>query len=183
MTPSPNDAIHSFVRTFGCIVLTALMTAQTYPGSYPQAEIFNSMVRAKIYLPDAEKGFYRGRRFDWAGVIGSLEFKGHEYFGPFFEKFDPAVADVEIGNPVVAGIASAAIGPVEEFIGADESALGYVEAKPGETFCKIGVGALRKIDNKSYSSYVNYPIVDGGKRTLKSGPDWLEFTQEVDCGA
>jgi hypothetical protein len=24
----------------------------------------------------------------------SLEYKGHGYFGPFFEKFDPAVSDV-----------------------------------------------------------------------------------------
>jgi len=100
-----------------------------------------------------------------------------------FEKFDQSVADVEIGNPVVAGIASAASGPVEEFIGADESALGYAEAKAGETFCKIGVGALRKIDNAPYSSYVNYPIVNGGKRSGKSGPDWIEFTQQVDCGS
>lgn len=160
-----------------------LVAAQTYPGPYPQKEISNGALRAKIYLPDGEKGFYRGMRFDWAGVIESLEYKGHGYYGLFFEKFDPAVSDVEIGNPVVAGIASAASGPVEEFIGADESAVGYAEAKPGETFCKIGVGALRKIDNAPYSSYINYPIVNGGKRSVKSGPDWIEFTQQVDCGS
>jgi len=165
------------------ITAVAFMTAQTYPGPYPQTEISNGMLRAKIYLPDAEKGFYRGMRFDWAGVIGSLEYKGHNYFGPFFEKFDPAVSDVEIGNPVVAGIASAASGPVEEFIGADESALGYTAAKPGELFCKIGIGGLRKIDNAPYSSYVNYALVNGGKRSVKSGPGWIEFTQQVDCGS
>jgi hypothetical protein len=167
----------------GCFLAGTFMTAQTYPGAYPQTEISNGVLRAKVYLPDAEKGFYRGMRFDWAGVMASLEYKGHGYFGPFFEKFDPAVSDVEIGNPVVAGIASAASGPVEEFIGADESALGYAEAKAGETFCKIGVGALRKIDNAPYSSYVNYPIVNGGKRSVKSGPDWIEFTQHLDCGS
>jgi hypothetical protein len=165
------------------LVSTTLMTAQSYPGQYPQTEISNGPLRAKIYLPDAEKGFYRGTRFDWAGVIASLEYKGHGYFGPFFEKFDPAVADVEIGNPVVAGINSAASGPVEEFIGEDESVLGYSDAKPGETFCKIGVGALRKIDQSPYSSYVHYPIVDGGKRSVKTGPGWIEFTQQVDCGS
>src|SRR4051812_8547728 len=165
------------------LVSTTLMTAQTYPGTYPQKEISNGLLRAKIYLPDAEKGFYRGTRFDWAGVIASLDYKAHGYFGPFFEKFDPAVADVEIGNPVVAGINSAASGPVEEFIGADESALGYAEARPGETFCKIGVGALRKLDQSPYSSYVNYPIVNGGKRLVKTGSEWIEFTQHVDCGS
>jgi hypothetical protein len=167
----------------GCLFAVTLMTAQTYPGAYPQKEISNGMLRAKVYLPDGEKGFYRGMRFDWAGVMASLEYKGHGYFSPFFEKFDPAVSDVEIGNPIVAGIASAASGPVEEFIGPDESALGYAEAKAGETFCKIGVGALRKIDNAPYSSYVNYPIVNGGKRSAESGKDWIEFTQQVDCGS
>ena len=167
----------------GCLFAVSLMTAQTYPAAYPQTEISNGMLRANVYLPDREKGFYRGMRFDWAGVMASLEYKGHGYFGPFFEKFDLAVSDVEIGNPVVAGIASAASGPVEEFIGADESALGYAEAKPGETFCKIGVGALRRIDNAPYSSYVNYAIVNGGKRSVKSGPDSVEFTQQLDCAS
>ena len=159
------------------------MAAQTYPGAYREAEISSAALRAKIALPDTERGFYRGTRFDWAGVITSLEHKGHTYFGPFFEKFDAAVADVVIGDPVVAGMASAASGPVEEFITADESALGYSSAKPGEVFCKIGIGSLRKIDNAPYSSYVNYPIVDAGKRSLKSGADWIEFTQLVDCGS
>lgn len=166
-----------------CFFAGTLIAAQTYPGHYPQTEISNGALRAKVYLPDGEKGFYRGMRFDWAGVMASLEYEGHGYFGPFFEKFDQSVADVEIGDPVVAGIASSASGPVEEFIGADESALGYADVKAGETFCKIGVGALRKIDNAPYSSYVNYPIVNGGRRSVESGPDWIEFTQQVDCGS
>ena len=166
-----------------CFLAHSLMSAQTYPGAYPQTEISNGVLRAKIYLPDAERGFYRGMRFDWAGVIASLEYRGHTYFEPFFEKFDPAVADVKIGTPVIAGIASAASGPVEEFIGANGNALGYTNARPGETFCKIGVGALRKVDNAPYSSYVNYPIVNGGKRSVKNGPDWIEFTQQVECGS
>jgi hypothetical protein len=165
-------------------VLPVLSMAQTYmPNEYPTSKISNGVLEAKIYLPDAERGFYRGTRFDWAGVIGSLEYKEHSYFGPFFEKFDPAVEDVEIGNPVKAGINSAASGPVEEFIGSDGAALGYAEAKPGETFCKIGVGSLRKIDNAAYSSYTHYPIVDGGKRSVNSGADWIEFTQELACGS
>lgn len=167
-----------------CSLFTGLAWAQTYPGSYPQPEISNGTLRAKIYLPDAQHGFYRGMRFDWAGVIGALEYNGHNYFGPFFEKFDPSVSDVVIGNPVEAGIASAASGPVEEFISRpDGTVLGYDEAKPGDPFCKIGVGSLRKIDQAPYSSYTNYPILDGGKRTVKSGPDWIEFSQEVTCGA
>ena len=156
------------------LIAATPVVAQTYAGpSYPQREISNGSLRANVYLPDAEKGFYRGMRFDWAGVISSLEYKGHSYYGPFFEKFDPTVPDVVIGDPVVAGVNSAASGPVEEFIGKDGAALGYSDAKPGETFCKIGVGSLRKPDNDAYSSYRIYPIVDGGKRTVKSGRGWI----------
>ncbi|HTS07736.1 MAG TPA: hypothetical protein VMP68_19330 [Candidatus Eisenbacteria bacterium] len=160
------------------------MEAQTYPGSHPHKEISNGVLRTKVYLPDAENGFYRGTRFDWAGTIGSLEYSGHQYFGPFFEKFNPAVPDVEIGNPIEAGINSAASGPVEEFTsGPDGTALGYNEAKPGDAFCKIGIGSLRKLDNVPYSSYTNYPILNGGQRTESSGPDWIEFTQDLTCGS
>ena len=116
-------------------------------------------------------------------MIGSLEYKGHNYIGPFFEKFNPSVSDVVIGNPIEAGINSSASGPVEEFVsGPDGTVLGYADAKPGEAFCKIGVGALRKIDNAPYSSYTNYPILSGGKRTVKGSADSIEFAQEIDCG-
>lgn len=51
----------------GLALTTGSLAAQTYPAqSYPQAELSNGVLRAKIYLPDAEKGFYRGTRFDWA---------------------------------------------------------------------------------------------------------------------
>lgn len=178
------NTIHWIACSVGVSIVALSLVAQTYaPGTYPETELSNGVLRARVYLPDAQRGFYRGTRFDWAGVMASLEYRGHSYFGPFFEKFDPSVADVAIGDPVVAGINSAASGPVEEFIGADGTALGYSEAKPGETFCKIGVGALRKIDNEAYSSYTNYPIVNGGKHGTRSGSGWIEFRQEVECGA
>ena len=60
---------------------------------YPQAEISNGLIRAKLYLPDAKAGFYRSTRFDWSGVISSLEFGGHNYYGPWFTKQDAAVRD------------------------------------------------------------------------------------------
>jgi hypothetical protein len=41
----------------------------------PKAEIKNQHIRAKLYLPDAKDGFYRGTRFDWSGVIYSLEYQ------------------------------------------------------------------------------------------------------------
>ena len=49
---------------------------------FPSAEVANGRIRAKIYLPDAQNGYYRGTRFDWSGVVYSLQYKGHNYYGP-----------------------------------------------------------------------------------------------------
>jgi hypothetical protein len=163
---------------FGLLLAAIPIEAQNYPA----AELSNGLLHAKIYLPEVEKGYYRGTRFDWSGVIASLEYKGHSYYGPFFQKFDPLVADVIIGDTIVAGANSAASGPVEEFIGTDGTALGYADAKPGQAFCKIGVGALQKPAESSYSSYQHYTLLSPGTRTIKRGTDWIEFVHKVDCG-
>src|SRR5689334_18014633 len=82
----------------------------------PSTEISNGIVSARLYLPHSETGYYQGTRFDWSGVISHLDYKGHSYFGQWFEKYDPKLND-------------AIMGPVQEF-----SPLGYNEAKAGETF-------------------------------------------------
>src|SRR5437879_460926 len=133
----------------------------------PQAEINNGVLKAQFYLPDARKGFYRGTRFDWSGVIGSLEYKGHRYYGPWFTKTDPTVIDfIYQGADIVAGPCSAITGPVEEF-STDDKALGYDEAKPGGTFIKVGVGVLRKPrDGSNYNRYRLYEIVRSEERRV-----------------
>src|SRR4051794_3839329 len=83
-------------RTFAfSLAFAALTTA----ADWPQAEISNKAVIARLYLPDAEKGYYQGTRFDWSGVISSVKANGHEYFGQWFEKYDPKIHDA-IQGPV-----------------------------------------------------------------------------------
>jgi hypothetical protein len=97
----------------------------------PTAELNNSVLKVLLYLPDAKKGYYRGTRFDWSGVIGGLEYKGHQYYGPWFTKTDPKVIDfIYDGDDIVAGPCSAITGPVDEF-STDDKALGYDEASRG----------------------------------------------------
>jgi hypothetical protein len=133
----------------------------------PQAEISNGSIKAKLYLPDATNGYYRGTRFDWSGVIASLEYQGHNYFGVWFRRYDPKIND-------------AITGPVEEYR-TGESALGYADAKPGENFVRIGVGLVKKPgDETAYKQFRNdYEIVDNGKWTVKTAPDSVDFTHEV----
>lgn len=150
---------------------------------HPKVELSNGVLRATIYLPDSTTGFYRGSRFDWAGMFANLEYKEHNYFGPFYEKFDAAIADVIVSDPIVAGTNSAASGPVEEFLSPEGSSLGYSDAKPGEPFYKIGVGVLEKPVEENYSSFQNYRILSPGQRSFKRGKDWIEFSQRVDGGS
>jgi hypothetical protein len=146
-----------------CLALCSMVRAET--ADFPQAEIGNGIVKVKLYLPDAQRGYYRGTRFDWSGVIPSLEYQGHQYFGQWFERYDPKLHD-------------AIMGPVEEFR-TNDAGLGYDSAKPGETFIRIGVGVVRKPDEAKYQTFKTYEIVDTGKWKVRKGSDWVEFTQHL----
>jgi len=158
-----------------CMGLAARLLAGA---DLPQVEIANGQIRAKLYLPDARNGYYRGTRFDWSGVVPSLLYQGHDYYGPWFHRVDPKVHDyVDEGPEIVASPCSAITGPVDEFQ-TDGKGLGWDEAKSGGTFIKIGIGVLRK-DDPTYDHYKLYEIVDPGKWTVRKGRDSVEFTQEL----
>jgi len=94
-----------------CLVaLLAIFIFAVPPGPPPKASISNGLITAQLYLPNAVNGYYRGTRFDWAGQIPDLRYKGHSYFGQWFEKYDPMSHD-------------AIMGPVEAFdpVGYDEA--------------------------------------------------------------
>jgi hypothetical protein len=146
------------MRTFFCLLAAAV---SALAADAPQVEIANAVSRAKLYLPDAEKGYYRATRFDWSGVVSSLEHKGHNYFGVWFEGYDPKTHD-------------AITGPVESF-----NAIGYDEAAPGGTFLRIGVGWLKRPEDTRVNDFKTYDIVDGGKWASKNGADWVEFTHTL----
>ena len=127
----------------------------------PRAEITNGLVSARFYLPDAERGHYRGTRFDRSGDTYSLRFAGHEFTGPWFDSYDPLRHD-------------ALMGPVEEFLTGDSSP-GYAEAKVGEGFVRIGVGVVRKAEDKPYERFRTYDVVDPGKWTITKEPGKVVF--------
>lgn len=133
--------------------------------NYPQAEISNGMIHATLMLPDAQNGSYRATRFDWSGIIFSLQFKEHEYFGQWYEHHDPKIHD-------------AITGPVEEFR-TNDSGLGYEEAKTGGTFVRIGIGTVRKPDERAYQPFNTYELVDPGRWTVRKHRDRIEFTHRL----
>jgi hypothetical protein len=146
-------------------ILLCAAAATLAAADFPQAEISNGSAHAKLYLPDPEQGYYRATRFDWSGQIASLEAQGHNYFGKWFDRYDPKLHD-------------AILGPVEEFLTNGEG-LGYKEVKAGESFVKIGVGAVRKPEERAFRQFNTYEITDPGKWTVNKFPDRVEFTQEL----
>jgi hypothetical protein len=113
-------------------------------------------------------------------MIGSLIYRGHEYYGPWFQRVDPSVRDFTYdGADIVASPCTAAVGPAEEFITGATQPLGYNEAKAGGTFVKIGVGALRKPTDSEYDRFHLYEIVNGGTWTVKKTAQSVEFTQSL----
>jgi hypothetical protein len=169
-----------FLARLSSITLAFLLT--TASAAFAEAHdltISNGVIEATIHPPDAANGFYRGTRFDWSGVVGSLKFSGHDYYGPWFSKTSPIVKDyIYQGDDIVAGPCSAITGPVEEFSTKSEG-LGFSEAAPGATFLKIGVGVLRKPDASPYSMFRLYDIVDHGKWSVQPGPQSVAFTQTL----
>ncbi len=137
----------------------ALAAAAAEP---PTAAISNGKVRATLQLPDVNDGYYRAARFDWSGSIASLETGGHSYFGQWFANWDPKAH-------------GSITGPVEDYW-----PLNYEDAKLGETFVKIGVGVLTKIDDQPYRFATPYEFVDNGKWSVRKGADFVEYRHELD---
>ena len=166
-----------FMMTTVCIVFVVLLSGNAIVFGAPalEARISDGPVRVRIYLPDANGGFYRGTRFDWSGMIGSLEYGGHDYYPQWFQRLDPPVHNfIYDGADIVAGASTAAVGPAEEF-----APLGFDETNASGTFVKVGVGVLRKPDDKKYDMFRLYPIADGGKWTVIPKRESVEFRQEL----
>jgi hypothetical protein len=128
---------------------------------FPQSDITNGLISARLYLPDTKDGYYQGTRFDWSGNMPFLNFKGHTFFGQWFSEYSPGIHDVIMG-------------PVEDF-----TPLEYTEKKPGENFMKIGTGILTKPDEEEYLFYRNYPFIDKGRWKVTRGKDHVIFNHEL----
>jgi hypothetical protein len=128
----------------------------------PEASITNGIINARLYLPDAQNGYYRGSRFDWSGVMPQLEYAGHNYFGQWLDTYSPTLHD-------------AIMGPVEAF-----APIGYNEVKAGENFLVLGVGMVTKTDDQAYAFSKYYPVVNSGSWKVKKRADQVEFAQKLD---
>src|ERR1051325_528656 len=83
--------------------------------NFPNKVIDNGIVSARVYLPD-EFGFYRATRFDHAGMITHITYKGQDYGRYWFVKTSPGGEKLtHIQDGLVAHPSDVAAGPVKEF--------------------------------------------------------------------
>jgi hypothetical protein len=150
--------------TLACLIVAAPVRGEEKT-KYPQHTLKKGDLTLTIYLPDAEKGYYRGTRFDWSGLVGQATYRGHTFFGPWKATHDP-------------GYAEDADAIAEEFgINGPPS---FSEAKPGEAFIKIGIGVMERPDDKAYNFMQPYKIVTPGKWEVAHYEGAIEFIQDLD---
>lgn len=107
--------------------------------------------------------YYRGTRFDRAGVFRLIEKRGYVYADRWFDGDDPYVHDHVCG-------------PSEEFVTVD-----FDGVPPGGVFVKPGVGLLqRPQDNSPYDWFHLYWIVDEGRWSESVTEESVEFRQVLD---
>lgn len=123
--------------------------------------ISNDTLKIALHVPDGEKGYYRGTRFDWAGVFAGIEYDGCNYAQEWFEKYSPLSHD-------------AVCGPAEEF-----SPIGLDEVEAGGAFLKIGVGMLEKMEGE-YDRFKLHKVLEPGRRTMVVEADSITQSHFLD---
>jgi hypothetical protein len=148
-----------------------IVPREAVPATVPSFKLTNGVVTLTLLAPDAQRGYYRGTRFDWSGLIARAEYAGHTFFGPFRTKFDPTLHDHVVG-------------PANEF-DMETAPPGFAEAKAGGTFMKIGIGLLKKGPEDKYDSMRPTVILQAAPWQVIPAEDKasVEFRQQLSLGA
>ena len=143
--------------------------AGAQPGTLPAAaledftrhQISNGLITAQVY-PPGENQLYRGTRFDHAGVVFHVTYKGQDYSTYWFDRFVVDPRDIGKQAPGTETACCATSGPMEEF-----AAVGFQEAGMGGRFLKPGIGIFTR-DNDNPLRFPTLPALNEGKRTFKA---------------
>lgn len=145
-----------------CVLGSTIVTATD--SGYPRVQLDNGSIQVSIYLPDAERGYYRGKRFDWSGIVERVDHAGHRFYAPLHREHDPLRHD-SLG------------GPAGEF--AMFKPMGFDEARAGESFVKIGVGLLAKDDSNEYRFDGDYRLLQAGDWEISQDAQQVSFLQKL----
>jgi hypothetical protein len=159
-TPESADQRHCDQGAAGPADLRALPLAD----AYPRVSLDNGEISVSVFLPDTIRGYYRGTRFDWSGIIERVDYAGHRFYAPLHAEHNPQTHDCISG-------------PAEEF--GMTAPCGFQEAAPGQAFLKIGVGLLLKDDDRAYHFDRAYRMLRAGKWDVDGTRTQVSFLQEM----
>jgi len=131
----------------------------------PSAPIILKSARLTVEIAPPGTAYAR-TRFDWTGFITQVTLDGqHTYCVP--EDPDPSKGTGGIGLCGEFGI---------------EQAVGYDDAQPGECFPKLGIGLLRRADERPYTFLHPYEIVERFPIRVERTENQARFIVEpVEC--
>jgi len=159
---------------------TASAQTAPVPGTQPAAEIenfahvdiSNGILSARVF-PPGKNELNRGSRFDHAGVVFHITYKGQDYSSYWFDRFVTDPMDNGKYPPATEHSCCNMSGPVEEF-----SAVGFDEAGMGGRFLKPGIGIFQRTSDR-YDQFPTLPVLNEGTRTFKSNRTGARFTQDL----
>ncbi len=124
-------------------------------------QLKNEQLRIEI----AEVGDYRGSRFDWSGFITGVTLLDgdHSFCVP---------------ESLVPGQGTGGAGLCNEF--GISGALGYEDTSVGESFPKLGVGLLTRVDDREYDFSRSYPVKPFETVIEKEGTRSITFRMAPD---
>lgn len=135
---------------------------------YPNTALANGHAKIWVAMPDSERGYNRAVRFDRAGMVLFVRTPdGHTCFGPLNDPADhvPSHHDHVAGTAGEFGITAPP---------------GYATAAAGDSFLKIGVGLLRKLDGQPYDFRRPYPLINPGHWRFETSSDRIRMIHDLD---
>jgi hypothetical protein len=143
------------------------------PMKYPSHILKNDNIYAEVALPQRDKAYYRGRRFEWSGNILNMTCRGKTIFSPWTAYLGPE------NHESIAG-------PMEEFSAGYNDKIGgpgQEEAAPGDPWLKIGVGVLERTATEPFNFAETHPLIEGGEWSWETSDDSIIFTHQLDYPA
>ena len=161
-------------------LLTAAAPAWAQQGTLPagvldssrHVPISNGLISAQVF-PPGEGELYKGTRFDHAGVVMHITYRGQNYTDYWFDRFVTDPSDTSRRSAGTQTSCCAVSGPVEEF-----AAVGFEEAGMGGRFLKPGIGIFKR-DSDNPLQFPTLPALNEGTRNFKSGKNDAVFVQDL----
>jgi len=139
---------------------------------FPHIAITNGLITAQVY-PTGKHELYQGTRFDHAGVVFHITYKGQDYSTYWFDHFVVDPRDESKYPPGTEHACCSVSGPVEEF-----APVGFEEAGLNGRFLKPGIGIFQRI-NDNYSQFPTLPVLNAGTRSFKASKTGARWTQDL----